>query len=128
MPLFLLLLGCSARSAPALAPAPAPAPVVEQAAPVNFSPLETRASTLLADLESADARERVQELRELMAAMREMPLPAQRKVFGYATRVLAIEERGRPQPLDFEGFSGVREVPNAENPAPLPLPAPEPAP
>jgi hypothetical protein len=124
---LLLLLGCFARPAPVVAPAPAP--FAEQEPPVNFSPLETRASTLLADVQDADARERLQELRELMAAMRELPPPAQRKVFGYATRVLAIEERNRPQPLDFDGFGGVREVPVQEAPVlDAPSNAPSPAP
>jgi hypothetical protein len=104
-----LLLACTPHAPPATAPVPAATtPVAEPQ--VSFSSLETRAAVLSAELEDADARERVAELRELMAGMRGQPASAQRKVFGYAARVLAIEERDRPDALAFPGFDSVLEV------------------
>jgi hypothetical protein len=107
-----LLLACTPHAPPVTAPT-ATTPVVTAEPEVSFSSLETRAAELSADLDDADARARLAALRELMATMRGQPASAQRKVFGYATRVLALEERARPEGIAFEGFEQVVEVSDA---------------
>ena len=118
MLLVTLLLACTPHAPPVTAPT-APTPGVSVEPEVSFSSLETRAAQLSVDLDDADARARIAALRELMATMRGQPAASQRKVFGYATRVLALEERARPEALAFDGFEQVVEVTAAE---PVPLP------
>ncbi len=110
MILLAMLVACAPTRPPVTAPPVVTVPSAAAPDDLSFAPLETRAAALSADVDDADARERLAELRELMASMRGQPLEAQRKVFGYATRVLAVEERSRPERLDLMLDDDVREV------------------
>ncbi len=108
--LLAMLVACTPTRPPVTAPPVVTVPAAAAPDDLSFAPLETRAAALSADVDDADARERLAELRELLASMRGQPLDAQRKVFGYATRVLAVEERSRPERLDLRLEDDVREV------------------
>lgn len=120
--LLAMLVACTPTRPPVTAPPVMTVPSAAAPDDLSFAPLETRAAALSADVDDADARERLAELRELMASMRGQSLDAQRKVFGYATRVLAVEERSRPERLDLMLDDDVREVAPVQSAPTTPTP------
>lgn len=114
-------------------PATAPAgTVLPSDAAVDFSSLEHRVSTMLADSNDADQRDRLVELRDLMADMRTRDAASQRRVFVHVKRTLVIEERTRTETIAPESFAPlteeVLEVPVTPTRSPPPAPTPPPVP
>ncbi len=105
---LLFALACTGfvHAPPSTAPAGAVAPVD---AAVDFSSLEHRVSTLLATSQDVDQRDRLAELRDLMADMRTRDPASQRRVFVYVKRAVAIEERARPETITPEDFAPLTE-------------------
>jgi hypothetical protein len=138
---LLFALACTGfvHAPPSTAPAGAVAPVD---AAVDFSSLEHRVSTLLATSQDVDQRDRLAELRDLMADMRTRDPASQRRVFVYVKRAVAIEERARPETITPEDFAPLTEeilevptstqrtpsISGAEGGAPPPSATPPPAP
>ena len=105
---LLLALACTGRVH--VPPSTAPAGTVVPADPaVDFSSLEHRVSAMLADSQDVDQRDRLAELRDLMADMRTRDPSSQRRVFVHVKRTLAIEERTRTERIAPESFAPLQE-------------------
>lgn len=103
--------------------------VTSPGAPVSFAPLEQRVNVLLGETQDADRRDRLMEARELMQGMRSKDPAAQRQVYAYLDRVLAIEERARATAIPVAPLDApLDEEPLViEGPPAAPPPAPDPA-
>ena len=134
-PMWLLLaLACTDRLHVPPSPLPAGVSATAEAA-VDFSSLEHRVSAMLAESQDVDQRDRLAELRDLMADMRTRDPSAQRRVFVYVKRALAIEERTRPERIAPESFAPLTEetlevptLPASSSPGPAPTTKPAPLP
>ncbi|MFZ5477130.1 MAG: hypothetical protein ACOZNI_10175 [Myxococcota bacterium] len=122
----LLLLACVlpfGKPPAAAVPAAPPSAAAAAAQPVSFAPLEQRVAVLLAEVQEADARDRLEALQELMIAMRNKDPASQQVVYVYLDTVIAVEERAREQPLpDGAPIAPPVEeeaIPDAAAPAPL---------
>lgn len=87
-------------------------PVGKGPEPVSFARLEERVDVILAETTDADRRDRLLESRELMVAMRAQDPLAQRRVYAYLDKVIAIEERAK---------AVVIAAPNGTEPIAIPI-------
>lgn len=129
--LVLVLFACPVARSPVVAPPTAvPAP---DAGGSSIAAALARVDALLATVDEIDRRDRLVELRDLVAAAQTSEPAARRTITDYANRVLAIEERASPVGLEESPVDSaaatliVTEEPVGVAPGPA-VPAPEPVP